>query len=118
MAFTYAAYSTWEGRVLYLEVHTPPNVPSFLLFMSFTSPNSVLGPTASTGRGLHVMDTVTYPYLYAVWQDLYVSPGHRGKGLGTMLLNVLAKAAFVSGCARLVWQVLDWWVCPDTHACS
>jgi GNAT superfamily N-acetyltransferase len=61
MAFCYPAYSTWEGRVLYLE-------------------------------------------------DLYVSPSHRGRGVGTLLLNCLAKAAFVSDCARLVWQVLDWYV--------
>jgi GNAT superfamily N-acetyltransferase len=59
MAFCYHAYSTWEGRVLYLE-------------------------------------------------DLYVSPAQRGRGVGTLLLNCLAKAAFLSDCARLVWQVLDW----------
>ncbi len=52
----------------------------------------------STWRGTHGI------YL----EDLYVSPGHRGTGLGRELLRTLAEECVRRGYARLEWSVLDW----------
>lgn len=53
---------------------------------------------------------------YSTWQaknglyleDLYVTPDHRGAGVGKMLLRYLARTALEEGCARFEWSVLDW----------
>ncbi len=52
----------------------------------------------STWRGKHGI------YL----EDLYVQPGHRGRGLGRELLTTLAAVCTERGYARLEWSVLDW----------
>jgi len=52
----------------------------------------------STWRGTHGI------YL----EDLYVSPGHRGTGLGRELLRTLAAVCGERGYSRLEWSVLDW----------
>ena len=52
----------------------------------------------STWRGTHGI------YL----EDLYVSPGHRGAGLGKDLLRTLATVCVERGYSRLEWSVLDW----------
>jgi len=52
----------------------------------------------STWRGTHGI------YL----EDLYVSPQHRGTGLGRELLRSLAAVCVERGYARLEWSVLDW----------
>lgn len=57
-----------------------------------------------------------YFYNYSTWQgknglyleDLYVSPEHRGLGVGKELLKYLAKLAVSQGCGRFEWSVLDW----------
>lgn len=54
--------------------------------------------TWSTWRGKSVL------YL----EDLFVKPELRGKGIGLMLMRALASEAVKLGCARMVWQVLDW----------
>ncbi len=41
-------------------------------------------------------------------EDLFVEPQHRGKGAGLGLMKALAKEAVEAGCARFVWQVMDW----------
>jgi GNAT superfamily N-acetyltransferase len=41
-------------------------------------------------------------------EDLYVSPVHRGKGIGKALLAHLAQVAVAEGCPRLEWDVLAW----------
>lgn len=41
-------------------------------------------------------------------EDLFVEPQHRGKGAGLGLMKALAKEAVDAGCARFVWQVMDW----------
>lgn len=41
-------------------------------------------------------------------EDLYVTPGLRGKGVGKALLRGLARVAVDEGCARLEWDVLTW----------
>lgn len=53
---------------------------------------------------------------YSTWQarnglyleDLYVTPDHRGAGVGRMLLKHLAQVAISEGCGRFEWSVLDW----------
>lgn len=53
---------------------------------------------------------------YSTWQaknglyleDLYVTPDHRGAGVGKLLLRHLARTALDEGCARFEWSVLDW----------
>jgi GNAT superfamily N-acetyltransferase len=52
----------------------------------------------STWRGTHGI------YL----EDLYVSPDHRGTGLGRELLRTLAALCVERGYSRLEWSVLDW----------
>ncbi|MCL1799046.1 MAG: GNAT family N-acetyltransferase [Eggerthellaceae bacterium] len=41
-------------------------------------------------------------------EDLFVRPGHRGRGYGRALLRQLAKIAIERGCGRLEWSCLDW----------
>ena len=41
-------------------------------------------------------------------EDLYVQPAHRGKGVGKMALQHLAKLAIDQDCGRFEWVVLDW----------
>lgn len=53
---------------------------------------------------------------YSTWQaknglyleDLYVTPDHRGAGVGRMLLRHLARVAVAENCGRFEWSVLDW----------
>ncbi|MCP8897488.1 GNAT family N-acetyltransferase [Shinella daejeonensis] len=53
---------------------------------------------------------------YSTWQaknglyleDLYVTPAHRGAGVGKRLLRHLARIAVAEGCGRFEWSVLDW----------
>ena len=46
------------------------------------------------------------PALYL--EDLFVRPGHRGKGHGKALLRALARLTVERGYPRLDWSVLDW----------
>ena len=41
-------------------------------------------------------------------EDVYISPEHRGKGLGGWVLKHLAALALELGCGRFEWAVLDW----------
>ena len=41
-------------------------------------------------------------------EDLYVLPGHRGRGCGKALLKELARIARERGCGRMEWWCLDW----------
>lgn len=57
-----------------------------------------------------------YFHNYSTWrgrpglylEDLFVTPSHRGRGIGRRLLVELAKIASERGCARMEWSVLDW----------
>ena len=54
--------------------------------------------TFSTFKGRHGI------YL----EDLYVRPGHRGRGLGRALLTSLAARCAREDLGRLEWAVLNW----------
>lgn len=41
-------------------------------------------------------------------EDLYVTPEHRGNGIGQRLLNAVVDFAAQAGAGRLEWAVLDW----------
>jgi GNAT superfamily N-acetyltransferase len=41
-------------------------------------------------------------------EDLFVRPGHRGRGIGKALLAYLARECVANGWARLQWAVLGW----------
>jgi GNAT superfamily N-acetyltransferase len=46
------------------------------------------------------------PGLYL--EDLFVSPEHRGVGVGKLLFKELGKVAAENDCGRMEWMVLDW----------
>lgn len=46
------------------------------------------------------------PGLYL--EDLFVTPAHRGTGIGTALLSRLARIAATEGYGRVDWAVLEW----------
>jgi GNAT superfamily N-acetyltransferase len=41
-------------------------------------------------------------------EDVYVEPGHRGRGIGRAIFRDLARRALAAGCSRMHWSVLDW----------
>jgi GNAT superfamily N-acetyltransferase len=41
-------------------------------------------------------------------EDLFVLPGHRGRGYGRALLLHVARIAHARGCGRFEWMALDW----------
>lgn len=41
-------------------------------------------------------------------EDLFVKPGHRGRGYGKALLKRLAEITVERGCGRLEWCCLNW----------
>jgi GNAT superfamily N-acetyltransferase len=57
-----------------------------------------------------------YFFQYSTWtgspclylEDLFVTPSHRKRGIGTALLRRLADEAMRAGCKRFQWAVLDW----------
>lgn len=62
-----------------------------------------------------VVGIALYYIVYYTWvgkslylDDLYVNQEHRGKNIGTQLLNKVFEIARSEDCQRLRWQVLDW----------
>lgn len=61
------------------------------------------------GCALWFRNFSTWEGVHGVYlEDLYVSPEHRGSGLGKALLTTLAAECVEHGYGRLEWVVLDW----------
>ncbi len=61
------------------------------------------------GTALWFLSFSTWTGTHGIWlEDLYVSPAHRGLGLGQELLRTLAGVCVERGYQRLEWWVLDW----------
>ena len=61
------------------------------------------------GTAVWFLSFSTWTGTHGVWlEDLYVSPDHRGLGLGQELLRTLAAVCVERGYHRLEWWVLDW----------
>lgn len=78
---------------------------------------------AANGLVAHTLDNPDVPVAYIMWfhnyssfldrrglylEDVYISPAHRGRGLGGWVLRHLAALAVELGCGRFEWSVLDW----------
>lgn len=67
-------------------------------------------------QGEQPLGMAIYFYNYSTWlakpglylEDLYVSPEHRGKGAGKLLLKKMAQIALQNNCGRFEWSCLDW----------
>ncbi len=72
------------------------------------------GFVAVTPEG-EIVGYATCFFAYYTWKgkslymdDLYVKPEHRGKGLGTQLINRIIAFAKAEHCVKVRWQVSDW----------
>ena len=64
---------------------------------------------AVVGTALWFLNFSTWRGTHGIYlEDLYVQPGHRGRGLGKELLRALAAVCMERGYSRLEWSVLDW----------
>jgi GNAT superfamily N-acetyltransferase len=67
------------------------------------------GATIPAGFALYFHNYSTWRGHAGIYlEDLYVSPEHRGKGIGKALLTHVAAIAVAEGCPRYEWSVLDW----------
>jgi GNAT superfamily N-acetyltransferase len=63
----------------------------------------------SVGYALYFHTYSTFLTKPGIWlEDLFVTPEHRGLGVGRALLGHLAGIAAERDCGRLEWSVLDW----------
>lgn len=61
------------------------------------------------GMAVWFLSFSTWTGTHGIWlEDLYVTPEHRGSGLGLALLRTLAGICAERGYHRLEWWVLDW----------
>jgi GNAT superfamily N-acetyltransferase len=61
------------------------------------------------GFALWFLSFSTWEGVHGIYlEDLFVSPAHRGTGLGRALLAALARTAVERGYARVEWAVLNW----------
>lgn len=82
----------------------PPQVEALLGFVD--------GEPAGFATYFHTYSTfLTRRGMYL--EDIYVSPEHRRRGLGTALLRRVAAITVERGCGRFEWAALDWNV--DAH---
>lgn len=65
------------------------------------------GVAAGFAVYFHTYSTfLSRPGLYL--EDIYVTPEHRRRGLGTLLMRRVAAVAVERGCGRFEWAALDW----------
>ncbi|XP_033759733.1 diamine acetyltransferase 2-like isoform X2 [Pecten maximus] len=60
------------------------------------------------GYALYVYTFSTWDGRSAFLNDIYVTPDHRGKGIGTDLLRTVAQDVLDNGCVLMEWCVLNW----------
>ena len=61
------------------------------------------------GVAIWFLSFSTWTGTHGIWlEDLYVTPAHRGSGLGQELLRTLGSLCAERGYSRLEWWVLDW----------
>ena len=61
------------------------------------------------GMAVWYLTFSTWTGVNGIWlEDLFISPGRRGSGLGRELLASLARTCVERGYQRLEWWVLDW----------
>jgi len=61
------------------------------------------------GCAIWFLSFSTWTGTHGIWlEDLYVTPAHRGSGLGQELLRTLAAICVERGYHRMEWWVLDW----------
>ena len=67
------------------------------------------GTTIPAGFALYFHNYSTWRGHAGIYlEDIYVTPEHRGKGIGKALLVRVAAIAVAEGCPRYEWSVLDW----------
>ncbi|XP_012631747.2 thialysine N-epsilon-acetyltransferase isoform X2 [Microcebus murinus] len=56
-----------------------------------------------------------YYFVYSTWtgrciylEDIYVTPEHRGQGIGSKIIKKVAEVALDKGCSQFRLAVLDW----------
>jgi GNAT superfamily N-acetyltransferase len=63
----------------------------------------------TAGYAIYFSTFSTFVGRAGIWlEDLYVRPGHRGRGLGKALLKAVGRIAHERGAGRYEWTVLDW----------
>lgn len=93
------------------EVHATLSDIERTLFGDTSTVHAVIGEV-----GTETTCMAVYFYNYSTWlgknglylEDLYVSPTHRGRGMGRAMLAHLARIAIEKDCGRFEWSVLDW----------
>ena len=61
------------------------------------------------GMAVWFLNFSTWTGRHGIWlEDLFVTPGARGRGHGRDLLVTLVRLASESGYGRVEWSVLDW----------
>jgi len=81
------------------------------LFGTDSTAHAIIGEKDGQAAGMGV-----YFFNYSTWlgknglylEDLYVSPDHRGFGIGKKIMASLAAIALEKDCERMEWNVLDW----------
>jgi GNAT superfamily N-acetyltransferase len=84
------------------------DAPALFGHVAVTDDDGV-APGRVVGMALWFLNFSTWRGTHGIYlEDLYVSPGHRGTGLGRELLRTLASLCVERGYSRLEWSVLDW----------
>jgi GNAT superfamily N-acetyltransferase len=64
---------------------------------------------AAVGFALYFYNFSTFLGKRGIYlEDIFVEPGHRGRGIGSALLKHLARIAKEQNCGRMEWSVLTW----------